>query len=294
MFIESPELESSVEQEPDELERIQDAVVAKFQERGINIDRDRLRNLITEMRYGDLNPENATETKETLEYRPERVFVQVERNGVVTVDRVEYSRLNERQKLHHILHEAAHRIDWLIAGTNNIDWQEISNIIPEMDPNDMSPYLVHLVEKYKGDPPLKLAKMIRQEAMPDLIAQYVESDGTFKSFVEQAGLETADLLDGFEDMDDVAKETFFTEYPDLQFRFHIFVNLREVLRNENLVNNTTSAWTEDYEEPFHDEIEMVSWMAEKPPEIPKEQVKKKPPPKPQTGYDPFWLFRRNS
>mgnify|MGYP001592354719 FL=1 len=267
------EHENSVEQESVELERIQDAVVAKFQERGIKIDRERLRNLITEMRYGDLNPKTPTKTEETLEYRPKRVFVQVERNGVVTVDRVEYSRLNERQKLHHILHEAAHRIDWLIAGTNNIDWQEIGDIIPEMDPNDMSPYLVHLVEKYKGDPPEKLAKMIRQEAMPDLIAQYVESDGTFKSFVEQSGLETADLLDGFEDMDDVAKETFFTEYPDLQFRFHIFVNLREVLHDENLVSSTTSTWAEDYDEPFHDELEMVSWMAEKPPQLPAEQIK---------------------
>lgn len=294
MFIESPELESSVEQEPDELERIQDAVVAKFQERGINIDRERLRNLITEMRFGDLSSKTPTKTEETLEYRPERVFVQVERNGVVTVDRVEYSRLNERQKLHHILHEAAHRLDWLIVGTNNVDWQEIGDIIPEMDPNDMSPYLVHLVEKYKDDPPERLAKMVRQEAMADFIAQYVESDGKFKSFVEQSGLETADLLDDFEDMDDVAKEQFFTENPDLQFRFHIFVNLREVLHDENLVPHHTASWTEDYDEPFHDEPEMVSWMAEKSSEIPKQEVKKKPPLKPQKGYDPFWLFRRDS
>lgn len=294
MMSEFLEQENSVEQESDELERIQDAVVSLFLKCGINIDRERLGNLITKLRYGDLNPEIPIETEEKPEYRPERIFVQVERNGVTTVDRVEYSHLNERQKLHHILHEAAHRLDWLIVGTNNVDWQEIGDIIPEMDPNDMSPYLVHLVEKYKDDPPERLAKMIRQEAMPEFIAQYVESDGTFKSFVEQSGLETADLLDNFESMDDAAKEIFFTENPDLQFRFHIFVNLREVLHNENLIAQHTASWMEDYDEGFYDDLEMVSWMAEKPPEVPTDQVKKNPPPKPQAGwFDFFWLFRKD-
>lgn len=281
-----------VEQEADELDRIQEAVVAMFQERGINIDRDRLHHLITGLRYGDLNSADSNDS--TAEYRPDRIFAEIERNGRMTVDRVEWGQLDELQKLHAILHEAAHRIDWLISGTSNIDWQEVADIIPEMDPNDMSPYLVHLVDKHKDKPPEELAKIVRQEAMPEFVAQYVESDGTFKSFVEQSGLETADLLDGFEDMDDEAKEIFFVDNPDLQFRFHIFVNLREVLRDEKLMNNTTSAWAGDYDEGFHDEIEMVSWMAKKPPEIPVDQIKKNPPPKLQAGwFDFFWLFRKD-
>lgn len=287
----SAELEFSVEQEPDELDRIQELVVAKIQERGINIDRERLHNLITELRYGDLNSAGSNDS--TAEYRPDHVFAEIERNGRMTIDRVEWGQLDEPQKLHAILHEAAHRIDWLISGTSNIDWREVGDIIPEMDPNDMSPYVVHLVDKHKDRPSEELAKIVRQEAMPEFIAQYVESDGTFKSFVEQSGLETADLLDGFEDMDDEAKEIFFAENPDLQFRFHIFFDLRQVLHDENLVTNTASTWAEDYEEEFHDEIEMVSWMAEKPLQMPVEQVKKNPPPKPQAGwFDFFWLFRR--
>src|SRR3989344_4087750 len=176
------ENEKSVEHEPDELERIQDTVVAKFQEHGINIDRERLNNLITGLRYGDLN--STDPGLQLPDYQPDKIIAVVERNGRVTVDRVEWDQLKEPQKLHTILHEAGHRLDWLISGTSNIDWQEISDIIPEMDPNDMSPYLVHLVKKYKDGPQEKLADMIRQETMPEFIAQYFESDGTFKSFVE--------------------------------------------------------------------------------------------------------------
>lgn len=293
------EHEFSVEHEANELERIQELVVAKFQElakfqeHGINIDRDRLRHLITELRYGDLNSAGSNDS--TAEYRPDNIYAEVERNGRVTLDRAEFGKQSEQQQLHTILHEASHRIDWLLSGTSNVDWQEVGDIIPEMDPNDMSPYVVHLVEKYKDLPPNELAKIARQEAMPEFIAQYVESDGTFKSFVEQSGLETADLLDGFEDMNEETKEIFFAEYPDLQFRFHVFVNLREVLHDENLITNTTSAWTEDYDDGFYDELEMVSWMAEVPPKMPVEQVKKNPPPKPKKGlFDFFWLFRKDS
>lgn len=292
--LERPDLteeELSVEQETAELERIQELVVAKFQERGINIDRDRLRHLITGLRYADLN--SAGSNDNTAEYRPDIVFARVERNGRVTLDRVEFNKLNEEQKLHHILHEAGHRLDWLISSTDNESWHQASDIISEMAPNDISPYVVHLADKYGDEPPEKLATIIRQEAMPDFIAQYVRSDGTFKSFLEQSGLEVADLLDEFEDMDDEAKEIFFAENPDLQFRFHVFVDLRQVLHDENLVTNATSAWAEDYDEEFYDELEMVSWMAEKPPQMPVEQVKKSPPPKPQAGwFDFFWLFRR--
>ena len=294
--LEGPDIvegELSVEQESDELERIQDAAVARFQERGIKIDRDRLRNLITELRYGDLNSPGPNDS--TVEYRPDNIYAEVERNGRVTVDRVEFSKQDEQQKLHTILHEASHRLDWLISPTSNIDWQEVSDIIPEMDPNDMSPYLVHLAEKFKDLQPEELAKIIRQEAMPEFIAQYVESDGTFKSFVEQSGLETADLLDGFENIEDTAIEQFFAEYPELQFRFHIFVNLRSVLHDENLVAEHTANWSGDYDDDFYDELELVSWMAEKPPQMPAEQVKKNPPPKPQPGlFDFFWLFRKDN
>ena len=292
--LERPDLteeEFSVEQETDELERLQEAVVAKFHERGINIDRERLRNLITELRYGDLNSVESNESTTT--YRPDKIFAEIERNGRVTIDRIEFDKLDEPQKLHAILHEASHRLDWLISGTSNIDWREVGDIIPEMDPNDMSPYVVHLADKYKKYPPEELAKIVRQEAMPELIAQYVESDGTFKSFVEQSGLETADLLDEFEDKGDVAKEQFFADYPELQFRFHIFVNLRETLHDENLIVQHTDDWTEDYGGDFSDDLELVSWMAEKPPEIPAAQIKKNPPPKPKAGwFDLFWLFRK--
>ncbi|MCR4277666.1 MAG: hypothetical protein NUV80_04870 [Candidatus Berkelbacteria bacterium] len=285
----------AVEQEPDELERIQEVVVAKFQERGINIDRNRLKVLIAELCYGNLNPEVETETEEDeLEYRPDRVFAKLGRNGVVTVDRVEFSKLNEEQKLHHILHEAGHRLDWLISGTDNESWHQASEIISEMAPNEISPYVVHLAEKYKHEPPEKLAKIIRQEAMPDFIAQYVRSDGTFKSFVEQSGLETADLLDNFESMDNQAKETFFIDNPKLENRFHVFVHLREALHNENLMTNITSGWGGDYEGDFPEELALVSWMSEKRPQMPVEQVKKNPPPKPQAGwFDFFWLFRKD-
>lgn len=279
------------EQESDELERIQEAVVAKFQERGINIDRERLANLITELRYGDLN--SAESNDSTAEYRPDNIFAEVERGGRVTVDRVGWAKCDEQQKLHTVLHEAAHRLDWLIAGTNNVDWREVGNIIPEMDPNDMSPYLVHLAEKYKDAPPEELAKIIRQEAMAEFIAQYVESDGTFKGFVEQSGLVTADLLDGFEDTDDPAKEAFFAEYPDLQFRFHIFVNLREVLHDDNLMANNTAVWAEGYENDFYDDLELVSELPPIPPIAPKEPVKKPLPPKKPGVFDLFWLFRKD-
>ncbi|MDP3993254.1 MAG: hypothetical protein Q8Q05_03545 [bacterium] len=294
----------AVEQEADELDRIQEAVVAMFQERGINIDRDRLRNLITELRYGDLNPAPAeketddpdtnTEVVDELEYRPDIVFAKIERNGIVTVDRVEFNKLKEEQKLHHILHEAGHRLDWLISGTNNESWHQASEIISEMAPNDISPYVVHLAKKYQHEPPEKLAKMIRQEAMPDFIAQYVRSDGTFKGFVEKSGLVVGDLLDNFESLDDQAKETFFIDNPTLENRFHVFVHLREALHNENLMTNITSSWGEDYEDDFHEELAMVSWMTSKPPVMPAEQIKKSPPPKPQAGwFDFFWLFRKD-
>src|SRR3989344_7986142 len=88
--LEGPDIvegELSVEQESDELERIQDAAVARFQERGIKLDRDRPRNLITELRYGDLNSPGPNDS--TVEYRPDNIYAEVERNGRVTVDRVE-------------------------------------------------------------------------------------------------------------------------------------------------------------------------------------------------------------
>src|SRR3989344_6397976 len=79
--------ELSAEKESEELERIQNVAVARFQERGINIDRDRLRNLITELRYGDLNSAGSNES--TVEYRPDNIYAEIERNGRITVDRVE-------------------------------------------------------------------------------------------------------------------------------------------------------------------------------------------------------------
>ncbi len=117
MIIDSFETESSVETEPNELEALQAEVIAKFSEQGINIDRQRLSNLITEIRYGNLN--SAESNQSSAEYRPNKIFAEIERNGQVTVDRVEFDRLSERQKLHTILHEAGHRLDWLISSTKN-------------------------------------------------------------------------------------------------------------------------------------------------------------------------------
>ncbi len=163
-----------------------------------------------------------------------------------------------------------------------------------MDPNDISPYLVHLAKKYQDLPPEELATIIRQEAMPELIAQFVESDGTFKGFVEQSGLLTADLLDGFETMDDQAKEAFFAVNPKLENRFHIFVSLRDALRDEGLMTKITSDTFDDYKEGFFDEGAVVAWMEEEPPELPVEKIKKNPPPKKPGWFDWFWLFRNDN
>lgn len=305
------EQESSVEQGPDGLEQIQLKAIATLQEKGVSIDRDRWHKILPSVECGDLN--SAESNDSTAEYRPNRIFLEVKRNGHVTVDLAEFNQLGEYQQQHWILHEAGHRLDWLISATGNEQWREIGDIIAKMDFNEVSFYIAHLANKYKDIEPEKLAAILRQEAMPELIAQYVESDGTFKSFVEArmrsgagqkgeeawAGRAEVDSvmakLDRFESMIEEEKEAFFIEHPRFQNRHKVFVSMGEALNDKELIESITTEWGGDYSDGFYDESELVSEMTPELPQALNAPIKEEVPPKPPVDwFDLLWPFRKDS
>jgi len=305
---ESEQLDRSVEREPDELERLTELTVARLQAAGINIDRQRWASLVPEISYAELNADQ--EKLDQLEYRPDITVALVERTGRVKIDRTEFPRLGEFQQQHVFLHEPGHRLDWLLSSTGNETWRKTGEIIGQMDPNEISFYVHHLAEKYRGAPPEVLAKIIRQEAMPELIAQFVESGGSFKGFVEAmmrsgSGLQGEEAWEGrsevdpimarlerFENMTDEERTAFLADHPRFANRYQVFVNLGEALQDDQLIESITGAWEDDYDLDFYDELAMVSEMAPGPPQVQRAPIKKEMPPKKVGAFDIFWLFRK--
>lgn len=305
MLTESPELKDSAEQDFDGSKQIQREVLAHFEKVGVNIDNELWHQLIPSVRFEDLKGR-----VNDLEYRPDRLFAMIEKTGEVVIDQNEFAKLGPLQKQHVLLHESSHRIHWLLSGENLEEIAELEELTNQLPPQQISPYIYHLDKKFRDSPDYD--RIIRQEAIAELMAQYLESDGSFRGFIEVkswqgagnlseapwAGIPEADQLMAklkqFDSMNEDEQVEFIEENPQLSNHFHSYVNLRSIFSDDELLAEMGRVDLNDWNYELYEDDELVASLPPVPPVIPQTPVKKDlPPPQPDT-FDLFWMFRKNS
>lgn len=275
----------------------QQEILSHLETRGIRIEAAAWQKLLPEVRL----TRNLRAEIGNAEYLPNELLAYVTRDGRVLIDQEKFSLLTEREQCHLLYHEAAHRLDWQLSQRNLEEMAELSELVGQIPPEQHSAYVQHLAEKYRDHP--NIDNIIRAEAGAEMIAQYLESDGSFRGYLEakiprdpatgepayrsvEATEEFMSRLEGFDDWSEDEQLAFFEERPDLAVHFHAYFNLNSIFSQPELLNDITQDWGQDYEVDFFDEEVLV-----KPPLPLAPAPKNSLPAKPASGFDPFWIFR---
>jgi len=99
-----------------------------------------------------------------------------------------YERFTPEQQAHVLAHEYGHALAWFFTRQpDNARYQGINELIKTLPSNEKSYYVSYLDREMEDD--VDKAAFLQNEAMAELLAQYLESDRTF------AGMMTAKLLE---------------------------------------------------------------------------------------------------
>lgn len=237
----------------------------------------------------------------TADLLPKRLFAYVHRDGTLSLDEEKFMNLSPEKQRHTFYHEAAHRLDFLLSGHHIEEMEELDELVESLPPEEISYYVHHMAERHADHPEIK--QIIRHEAGPELIAQYLESDGTFRGMLEAKyllapeaasgweGVESAETLmselDGFDDLSEDEQIDFFEDHPNLVPHFRIYANLQSVFADQEMLDDITTEWTVDYDYDYYEEEELYELP---PPPPPPQTPLRQLPAKPANKFDFYsWL-----
>ncbi len=290
-----------IEQEQSELAKLETNILAHFEQKGVAINKEAWQAFLPSIKFQDLSGR-----QEKLEYRLEKLFALVNSQGEVAIDQNEFNNLSgELPKRHIILHELGHRIDQAMTINQVPEMERIGQLISHLPPEQMSGYVNFLAGEFKDEP--NLAQIIRQEAMPELIAQFLESDGTFRGMIEakmwsEPAFDSEQIDDGsiqklvselenFEEMDDERRSVFFEENPHLVDHYDIYQNLQAVMTNQELMDQAMGSLDEGEDYEIYDDIALVENLPARLQKLPEIIQNKKSDQKTANGPGFLWLFQ---
>lgn len=306
-------IDSREREEQDQILRnLEENFLAKCVEQNLPITLKELRALLPSVDVADLDDKKIKENAELKEAYGslKRIFAHVDRKGNVKFNQNEFFKLSETKQQHAYAHELGHRLDHLFESSGTEEYAEIQELITGMPADQISLHVFRTAERLsQKEDQTDVAEMIRSEAMAELMAQYLNSDGSFKGFLEykltnniESGEEywldnekSAAMMNEagqFDDWNADEQLAYFDRHPEMIDHFHIYQNLRSMLNNHELMDSMFED-LEDFEEfDDFDDVYESSSLVQSAPAPTKQASQKQQPPAKEAGKFDFWsIFR---
>ncbi|MEK7202015.1 MAG: hypothetical protein AAB669_00570 [Patescibacteria group bacterium] len=288
---------------------LEEALLKRCAEKRLPINQERLRMLLPSVGVADLDDKDFLENEKLKRAYGglKRIFAHIDQLGNVNFNQNEFFKLTEVKQQNAYAHELGHRLDDFLKRLGTEEYSEIQELITGMPADQISLHVYRTtIELGKKADQTGVDEMIRSEAMAELMAQYFNSDGSFKGFLEtklatnvdgksqywldnEESAATMNEAGQFDDWDGDEQLAYFDHHPEMIDHFHIYQNLRSMLNNHELMDHLFSS-NEDSE---GDEIfESMSLAETMPAPTTLPDVNKQELPAKEAGKYDFWsIFR---
>lgn len=282
----SPELEKREPTVEELIKATEEGILSHLKERRSLIDESFWRTLIPQITHADLkNSETAKAYNLTGE---NRIYAHAHGNGEIEVDTEMFGSFNELQRQYTLTHEASHRLGFLLRTSGDERYASLFKRLGSLPSHEASRYVALLDQKIPDSEKNK-QKMLDKEKEAEILAQYLNSDGTFRGFMAAKTLqfegnstvepywarykESFELMEemgGVEDMDDEARAQFFADNPQLEPHYQMFQELGSILNDAELMESLEELeYDDEDEEEWLEYPMMVENMPAQQPIVPK-------------------------